>query len=213
MHFGGEMSDGLFRAFFWPYWLKMRDKLDGSHALVVEAYPPSKLLTDGDGPNARIRVDVGQTGFFAGREFRAFKEFNLVGGTSLVLKVESPVDFILFGASLILVEGEIRAESLTGGAEDGSFSEVIPVYGRNGMTDRPFPYYTSQIVVTAGGTLTGGTLRDVLLNKTSGNSNFASTVGSEQSDERGLPPGTYYIKLTATGTSRGLFNLRWEERP
>lgn len=205
------MADGLFRSLFWPYWLKMRDKGD-SHSLVVEAYPPSKLLTDGDGESARIRVDVGQTGFFAGREFRTFKEFNLADTTSLVIKIVSPINFIIFGASLNLVEGEIRVESLTGGTEGGSFSDSLPVYARNAMSEVP-AVYTPQIVMTSGGTLTGGAIRDVLLNKTSGNSNFASSVGVEQSDERGLPAGTYYIKLTATGTSRGVFSLRWEERP
>lgn len=32
------------------------------------------LMTDGGyGESRRVRVDVGQTGFFAGREFRTFK--------------------------------------------------------------------------------------------------------------------------------------------
>lgn len=40
---------------------------------MVVAHPPLVLMTDGNGPNARLRVDVGQTGFFAGREFRTFR--------------------------------------------------------------------------------------------------------------------------------------------
>lgn len=37
-------------------------------------YPPLKLMTDADGDNARLRVDVGQTGFFDGREFLALAQ-------------------------------------------------------------------------------------------------------------------------------------------
>lgn len=37
---------------------------------------PLDLMTDGgDGQNRRLRVDDGQTGFFAGREFRMYREF------------------------------------------------------------------------------------------------------------------------------------------
>ena len=46
------------------------DMQDGTHAERIEAYPPKVLMTDGNGSYARLRVDVGQTGFFAGREFR-----------------------------------------------------------------------------------------------------------------------------------------------
>jgi len=39
------------------------------------AVPPMNILTDkGTGPNSRLRVDVGQTGFFAGRMFRNYIE-------------------------------------------------------------------------------------------------------------------------------------------
>ena len=58
----------------WPFWKDLFkllvDRGDGTHAERVEAYPPAKLMTDGDGPYSRIRVDTGQTGFFAGREAR-----------------------------------------------------------------------------------------------------------------------------------------------
>ena len=51
-----------------PFWQEVRkllvDRQDGTYAERVEAYPPSKLMTDSDGDYARLRVDVGQTGFF-----------------------------------------------------------------------------------------------------------------------------------------------------
>ena len=57
---------------------------------------PFKLLTDKDGPSARLRVDVAQTGFFAGRECRSFIRLNIAASSSLVVRVVSPIDFIVF---------------------------------------------------------------------------------------------------------------------
>lgn len=53
----------------WRFWQEIAkrliDRQDGTYAERVEAYPPKVLMTDDDGPYARVRVDVGQTGFFA----------------------------------------------------------------------------------------------------------------------------------------------------
>lgn len=179
-------------------------------APVVLAHPPLDLLTDGGtGPNARFRVDVGQTGFFAGREFRTFYEFT----TATVFKVVVPVNTIVWQVGVELLEGEARLETVVGGVEGGTFGVTLPVFGRNTMTERPSPFYTPQVVITAGGTLTGGTVIDVLRNKTGGNENFAGSIGIGEGDERGVAPGTYYFRLTVTGTTRGLLRTWWEERP
>ena len=73
---------------FWQGLLKLlTDMGDGTHAERVEAYPPKVLMTDGNGTYARMRVDVGQTGFFAGREARTFHEFAIPTGQSQIIKV------------------------------------------------------------------------------------------------------------------------------
>jgi hypothetical protein len=179
---------------------------DGSYFVT----PTEDLLTDGgDGPNRRLRVDVGQTGFFAGREFRTFYEFS----SSFVIQVVAPVNTILFEISVALTSGEVRVESVTGGTPGGMFSTPLPVFARNTMTERPFPYYTPQVTAAVGGTHTGGTVLDVFKNKTADNANFAAGVGSGSSDERGVGPATYYIRVTVTGTTAGILKFRWEERP
>lgn len=179
---------------------------DGSYRVT----PIEDLLTDGgDGPNRRLRVDVGQTGFFSGREFRTFHEFT----TDTVFKVVVPINTILWFLDINLLEGECRLESVVGGTEGGSFSNTLPIFGRNNMTERPEPFYTNQVVITSGGTHTGGTILDVLLNKTSDNSNFASSVGTATGDERGVAANTYYLRLTVTGITRGILKVWWEERP
>jgi hypothetical protein len=167
-------------------------------------------MTDGgDGPNRRLRVDVGQTGFFAGREFRTFYEFT----TDTVFKVVVPINTILWFLGINLLSGEARLETVAGGTEGGTFSTILPIFGRNNMSERPEPFYTPQVVISAGGTHTGGTILDVLRNKTSDNANFAGAVGVNSSDERGVAAATYYFRLTVTGTTSGTLKVNWEERP
>lgn len=177
------------------------------------AWPPLGLLTDGGtGQNARVRVDMAQTGFFAGREFRTFREWTTATTATFVIRAVVPINIILFDLRLNCEEGSARLETLVGGTAGGTFSETLPIFNRNNMSERPTPLYTQQVVLTAGGTLTGGTLLDVLRVKTSGNSNFASSVGATNGDERGIAANTYYFRLTLTGFI-GVFKAWWEERP
>lgn len=161
----------------------------------------------------RVRVDVGQTGFFEGREFRTFRDLNMSTGTTLVIKAVVPINIILFGLDINLLEGELRVETVAGGTEGGTFSETLPIFARNTTTERPEPLYSPQVVLAAGGTHTGGTILDVLVNKAGANAQQAGSVGVAQNDERGVGAATYYFRLTATGTVRGTFKARWEERP
>lgn len=171
------------------------------------------LLTDGGtGPNRRLRVDIGQTSFFGGRDFRSFKEFSLTAASTYVVKVVTLGNVILNDLSISLISGEVKLYTKTGGTEGGTFSETLPIIGRNTMTERPTPYYTAKTVLTAGGTLTGGTSIDLVWAKTAGNSNFSSNIGKDIDSERGIPAGTYYFVLQAISNSTGVFSTHWEER-
>lgn len=209
------MADYLRRIFGGPT-RKEIDMNDGSFAERFLAHPPAKLLTDngGQGPNSRLRVDVAQTGFFAGREFRTFKEFSAAETSTYVIKIVTPINVILFEFGLEIEAGTIRIETISGGApvEGGSFSENLPRIPTNTMTEKPQPPYATQIALTAGGTLTGGTVIDVLRAKAADNSNFAASVGAEAGAERGVAPATYYWRMTMTGFI-GIIKARWEERP
>ena len=184
------------------------DQGDGTHALATS--PPPSLLTDGGGPSARLRVDVAQTGFFAGREFRTFREWAAAETSTQVVKIVVPVDVILFEFQIQLEDGAVRVETVVGGTEGGTFSEVLPVRSTNTMSEKPQPPYAPQVVLTMGGTLTGGTTIDVSRTKASGGA-FASTVGNEGGAERGVAANTYYWRFTFTGFI-GVIKARWEER-
>lgn len=160
----------------------------------------------------RIRVDVGQTSFFEGREFRTFKEWTTATTSTYVVRIIVPVNTILTELSIHVEEGSARVESIAGGTPGGTFAETLPIFSTNTMTEIPQPPYVGQVTLTAGGTHTGGTLLDPLRVKTSGNSNFASSVGESAGGPRGVVPGTYYFRITLTGAI-GTFKARWEERP
>lgn len=212
--------DYLRRLFGGP-WRRESDLKDGAYAETVLAHPPFDLLTDhGTGPNRRLRVDVAQTGFFAGREFRTFKEFSAATTSTYVIKIVVPVNTILFEFQVQEEAGTARIETLIPGAgltEGGSFIETLPRLSTNNMSEKPQPPYVSQVTLTAGGTLTGAgtpgvTLLDVSRIKAASNSNFASTVGAEGGAERGVSPATFYWRFTFNDFI-GVIKARWEERP
>lgn len=184
----------------------------------VPDFGPNDLLTSSAESFRRVRVDPAQTGFFEGREFRTFYEFSIAGGTSVVLKFSCPVDFILFAQKLTVDAGSIRLSAITGATESTPFNTAMPVIGKNRMASRrkyPGGYYAAQATIASGGTITGGTVVEVVRVVSNGATAQQSTVGGQTSDERGLPAGAYYLKLEkiGLGAATGVYSLFWEERP
>lgn len=184
-----------------------------SHAAGVDI--PARLLTSAGGQNTRLRVDVAQTGFFEGKEFRTFKELSIASATTLVIKAVVPINIILFLLDLDTEVGFLKVETVVGGTEGGTFSETLPLFSTNTMSEKPQPAYVQQTVLTAGGTHTGGTILDIIRSKAVDNSKRAASVGAGASDERGIGANTYYFRLVNIGadTITGVFKARWEERP
>lgn len=200
-----------------PFWQEVRkllvDRQDGTYAERVEAYPPVKLMTDGDGDYARVRVDVGQTSFFAGREARTFYQFSIPSGTTQVIKVVSQSDTIVqsFGVELDLAE--IRVELVVGGTEGGTFNTPLPIFKTNTMSTASD--YTPTVTMNRGGTHTGGTVVDLLAAISGANANKSVSQSTSEESPQGFSAGTFYIRLTNTdgNTAEGIFRARWEERP
>ena len=200
----------------WRFWQditkRLVDRYDGTWAERVEAYPPAKLMTDGDGDYARIRVDTGQTGFFAGREARTFYEFSIASGASQVIKVVAPTNTIVQTFSVELDLAEIRLELVVGGTEGGTFAIPLPIFKTNTMPTAS--NYVPQVTMNHGGTHTGGTVVDLLTAISGANANKAVASSATEALPLGFPAGTYYIRLINTdgATATGIFRARWEER-
>jgi len=193
--------------------MKMVDMGDSTYANRVEAHPPLKIMTDDNGQYARLRVDVGQTGFFAGREVRTFYDFSIPNGQTHVIKVVSPVDTILQMLKLELDLAELRLELRIGGTEGGTFNTALPIIKTNTMSTASD--YVPQVTMNRGGTHTGGTLVDLLTAYSGSNPNKAVTDSTTDNLPQGFPAGTFYIRLINTdgATASGIFRARWEERP
>jgi len=200
-----------------PFWQSVRKLLtdmgDGTHAERVEAYPPKVLMTDDDGDYARMRVDVGQTGFFAGREVFMFHEFSIASNASRVIKVVAPIDTIVQRFSVDINLAEIRVELVVGGTEGGTFNNSIPVFRTNTMSTASS--YTPQVTMAYGGTHTGGTVVDLLVAVSGDKPKNAVEASASENYPVGFPAGTYHIRLINTdgATATGIFRARWEERP
>ena len=171
---------------------------------------------------ARVKVDVGQTSFFEGREFRMFKELNIPASGTYVIRATVPVNTILMSARLELDLGNVRVGTYVGGTPGGVFTDMATVFGVNNMTpgiDHRNDYpgiYVRQNVLADGGTHTGGTELDVVRLRTAANANQGGSAGVDPDEPRGIAPGTYYFRLqnlSATDIATGTFKIRWEERP
>lgn len=208
----------FFRKIFGGPYRKETDMGDGSHAERVIAHPPFELVT-GNGVSPRLRVDPGQTGFFAGRMFRNYHEALIpVAGPTVQFRFTSPVDFILWAQGLELTQGALELRVYTGATPSGTWTDKTPI-GVNRMAERPSPNYVAQCRFGTGGNFSGGTEVDLLKLRASAANNAASNVGTNFS-ERGLPAGTYYGRfstltggVTVNDAAQMLYSLLWEERP
>lgn len=157
-----------------------------------------------------------RAGFEEGRMFRAFYEINLAGSATHTFQIVVPVNTVLFGLELSIDIGYLKLETIAGGTPSGTFDQALTAIPQNNMPSRPSPFYVAQNTVVGGGSVTGGTLIDVIRIKSESNSGKSSSVGNVGGDERGVAPGTYYFRLTNLDTTPsvlGTLKLRWEERP
>lgn len=163
-------------------------------------------------PCGAILVDTTNAGLYDGRQFRLCHEFNLADGAKICLKVDSPVDFILRQQCIDLTDGEIRFEASQGNTESTAFTVNTNVFGKNRSDYMVKPAYVRQLSVKSGGTIAAdGSVSETIVLKTSGVSQKSMTVGSSANDVRFLPKGVYYLLFQATGVTRGIYNLTWEE--
>lgn len=151
------------------------------------------------------------TPFVRGREFRTFKDLNIASAGVYTIRIVVPKNTILTGLDLVITSGDVKLETISGGTVGGSFAETLPRINTNLMAGTPA--YSPTVVMTAGGTVTGGTVIDVVRVKADSNAARQTAVGNTTSDQRGIAAGTYFWRFTnATGDAVvGTFKARWQE--
>lgn len=212
---------------------------DNTHATRVLAAPPGemvtndrlnialddKLITDGGiaGSNPRLRVDVGQTGFFDRRMWALNYEFasvNPIAATPLVFRLIIPTNFIIHTHGLTLDQGGVtlRTYAAAQGVAGGTFGATHTPVSENSMTENAA--YAFQAQIASGGTFTpnaGQVPLTPLRVRTANATAQQSSVGGEAVSEKGRAAGTYYAVLQrmtgVSGDCTGVYNLVIEERP
>lgn len=179
------------------------------------------LLTDGGGAAQRVKVDIAQTSFFQGRMFRYFTRLNIPLGSTQVIRIESPVNYVLYSNNATVKSGELDISVRVGCTESGTYSTTITPRKVNGMTTAAAT--TSTMLVTTGGGIVANSGTEISAFQASAASGFistSSTVGNSQSDEIGVAAGSVvYLVMTSINSGVGaaavvgVHNYRWEERP
>lgn len=176
------------------------------------------LTASQNSPASRVATEVGSTGFLLNREFRTYHELIKTAAASQYYRFTAPVNFILVGINLRLDAGAARAAAVAGATFGGTWT-ALPVRARNAMSTAPA--YTPVCTMETGGTVTGGVETDVIRVRATaaGSGGQSSIVEGGALLQRGLPAGTYAIKVdTITGVAdatavNGIFEMLWEERP
>ena len=150
--------------------------------------------------------------FEDGRTFRSFKELNIAGSATYVVKIVVPVPVLFTGFEVATVSGSLKVETVAAGTPGGTFSETLPIFKSNLTKVTP---YVGKAVLTAGGTHTGGTVIDVIRIKADGNQTRASNVIQRDAELRGIAPGTYHWRFINLDTTAvvGTVKILWEELP
>lgn len=214
---------------------RYKDMGDGSHAeqVAVTALPdeplpvylPEVLITGGGigGNSPRLRVDTGQTGFFARRMWELTYEFasaNPIAATPLVFRLIIPVNFIIHAHALSIDQGglTLRTYAAAQGTAGGTFDTPFDPVSANSMTENAPYAFQSQIA--SGGTFTPNVgqrpLTPIRL-RTAGATAQQSSVGGAVISEKARAAGTYYAVLArmtgVSGDCTGTYTLVIEERP
>lgn len=186
---------------------------------------PEVLITGGGvgGDSPRLRVDTGQTGFFARRMWELTYEFasaNPIAATPLVFRLIIPVNFIIHAHALSLDQGglTLRTYAAAQGVAGGTFNTPFDPVSANNMTEHA--PYTFQSQIAAGGTFTPNVNQRPITPirvRTAGATAQQSSVGGAIVSEKGRAAGTYYAVLQrmtgVSGDCTGTYTLIVEERP
>ena len=184
---------------------------------MIAQTPAPVLGTRRDTEFARGKVDVANTAFWEGREYRISHEF-LIDETPLVLRFTAPGDFMLQKQELEVDGGGIRMRAYrdSQGTEGGTFDTPVGVYKVNFMSDAPVVAHS--VDLDTGGTFTpdvGQPAVETIRVVSPTQSNRMTTVSGSVGDARGLAAGVYYLvfdRINGNSGVPGVFSLTWEER-
>lgn len=140
-------------------------------------------------------------GLFNARAYRAFREFT----AATVLKFTATKPFMLTAQKLYVDTGAARAEIFVGATPTGTLAALPTKFGKNGVfSPQPTPDVVLEVLT---GTITGGTSREVMRVNSGGGAGAVVDLAGY----RILPAGSYWINITVTGSTSGVYSIEYEE--
>lgn len=148
--------------------------------------------------------------FKSGKTFRTFLELAVPSNGVQVIKIVLPVPVYFRKFDIAVDASTIKIETVVGGTEGGSYSTILPGIKLN--LTQPTAY-APQTVLSTGGTLTGGSVIDIVRQKTDGNATRGSSIIQNDESVRGIAAGTYYWRISnlTTDVATGTIKAEWEE--
>lgn len=164
----------------------------------------------------RLRVEEGGTGFYDGREFRMFIEFDIPAGGELWVRITSAYNFVLHDQRVSIESGIIRWTANAAMATSPGPWAPATFRRRNQMTEQQSPFFTSGTVIetsTTTGAATGGIVVDAL--RLAAGQGAGSSSATQNAGKRGLAPNVYHVRLQnlSSQAAVGVYDWWWEERP
>lgn len=149
-------------------------------------------------------------GFWQGRQWRMYREFNLAQNAQTTIRLTAGKPFLLQGQSLYVDGGAIRAVIVTAPATSpGPWASMPTIFGKYLLAGAGTSAFVVDVSTTTGA-ITGGNEREVL--RATGGAGNNNSTGVDIFGWRALPAGTYYIQLTGTGsTNTGIYAIEVEE--
>jgi len=176
--------------------------------------PMPNIATSRDKEFARIPVDVAQTSFFEGREFRFTRKLS----SPIVFRFTAPVEFVLSFQSFTIATGEYEFKAWRGDnvTPSGVWTD-LPVFAKNTSLTRALfdgSFYVGQCAIATGGSIAvidANLYSDFAWLKSATASGQSSSIADQSTQGRYLAAGAYYLQFT--GTATGSYSIEWEERP
>lgn len=140
-------------------------------------------------------------GLVRGLAYRAYREFT----AAVVLRLTATAPFMLTAQDLYVDAGAAKATITVGSTPTGTFAALPTKFSKNTVfLPQPVPTLTVDVLT---GTIAGGSEREVLRVNSGGGAGAASGL----SGVRILPAGVYWISITVTGSTSGVYNIEYEE--
>lgn len=149
-----------------------------------------------------LMVQIMSRGLWTGRQFRAYRAIS--ANTSL--RFTCAVPFMLTMQDLQVAQGAVSVRILTDSTPSGTWTAIPTQQAKNRL---PSNTYVQKNIVSAGGTFTGGTERE-LLRGNAGNGQGVS-IDNIDTNVRLLPAGDYFFEILVTGTTSAVYYFEFEE--